>query len=448
MGKPSLPHARPLGMTPQAAQGLAVRRLAPRLLRSSVERRLTVEEAVAGDAAARAMEPRDRAFLSTLLLTAFRHRGEIEAILARLVDRPLPRKSGSAPEILVLGVAQLLFLGMAPHAVIDLAVRSAKADRNALHFSGLVNAVLRKVASGGPALLGGLDAPRLNTPDWLWQRWVKAYGEDTARAIAAAHGERPGLDISFRTDAQGWAERLGGELLPNDQVRLPPGHAPVPELPGFDEGAWWIQDVAATFPAMLLGDVSGTSVLDLCAAPGGKTLQLAAMGARVTAVDVSEARLERLRANLARTGLDAEVLARDVMSPDLEGSWDAVLLDAPCSATGTIRRHPELPWLKDETAVKELSGMQRRMLRKAATLVRAGGTLVYCTCSLEPEEGEVRVRGFLADHPDFEIVPAAGDWLPDGAARPEGWLRTLPSMGYGQSQGMDGFFALAMRRRA
>lgn len=434
-------------MTTQSAQGLAVRRLAPRLLRSCIERKLTVEEAVAGDAGARAMEPRDRAFLSTLLLTAFRHRGEIDTILARLVDRPLPRKSGSAPEILVLGVAQLLFLGMAPHAVIDLAVRSAKADRNALHFSGLVNAVLRKVASGGAALLDGLDAPRLNTPDWLWLRWVKAYGEDTARAIASAHGERPGLDISFKTDAHGWTERLGGEPLPNGQLRLPAGHAPVPELAGFDEGMWWIQDVAATFPAMLLGDIAGKSVLDLCAAPGGKTLQLASLGARVTAVDVSEARLVRLRENLARMGLDATVLACDVMSPELDGSWDAVLLDAPCSATGTIRRHPELPWLKDETVVKELAGLQRRMLRKAATLVSPGGTLVYCTCSLEPEEGEVRVRGFLADHPDYEIVPAVGNGMPDGAAAPEGWMRTLPSMRYGGSRGMDGFFAVAMRRR-
>lgn len=434
-------------MTAQAAQGLAVRSLASRLLRSCVERRLTVEEAVAGDSTVRAMEPRDRAFLSTLLLTAFRHRGEIQAILARLVDRPLPRKSGAAHEILVLGVAQLLFLGMAPHAVIDLAVRSAKEDRNALHFSGLVNAVLRKVASGGATLREGLDAPRLNTPDWLWPRWVKAYGEDTTRAIASAHGERPGLDISFRTDALGWVERLGGELLPNGQLRLPAEHASVPELPGFDEGAWWVQDVAATFPATLLGDVAGKSVLDLCAAPGGKTLQLASMGARVTAVDVSEARLERLRANLARTGLDATILARDVTGPDLDGSWDAVLLDAPCSATGTIRRHPELPWLKDDTVVKELAGLQRRMLRKAAALVGPGGTLVYCTCSLEAEEGEVRVRGFLADHPDYEIVPTVGGGLPEGAVRPEGWMRTLPSMQYGVARGMDGFFAVAMRRR-
>ncbi len=437
-----------LGMTsPQSPiQGLAVRILAAELLRSCLERKFTVEEAISGSRDAQRLDARDRAFLSTLLLTSFRHGGEIDAILAGLVDRPLPRKSGTARSILILGVTQLLFLDMAPHAVIDLAVRSAKADRNALHFAGLVNAVLRKVSGGGPALRDGLDAARLNTPDWLWQRWVKSYGEETTRQIALAHAERPGLDMGFKQDAAVWQRELGGERLPNGQLRLAAGHAPVPELPGFAEGAWWIQDAAATIPARLAGDVRGKTVLDLCAAPGGKTLQFAAMGASVTALDVSEPRLRRLRDNLARTGLTAEIRLEDALSPDLNGAWDVVMLDAPCSATGTIRRHPELPYLKDEAQVRELAGLQRRLLRKASQLLAPDGTLVYCTCSLEPEEGEMRVRGFLADNPDFHIVPAAGDWLPRGAVQPEGWVRTLPCMSYGSSRGMDGFFAVALRR--
>ncbi|MCA3554304.1 RsmB/NOP family class I SAM-dependent RNA methyltransferase [Aestuariivirga sp.] len=435
-------------MIPAATKGLEARRLAPLLLRACVDRTLTVEEAISGSRDAQALEPRNRALLATLLLTAFRHKGEIDAILAKLVDRPLPRKSGAAREILVLGIAQLLFLGMAPHAVIDLAVRSAKADRNALHFSGLINAVLRKVASCGAALRDGLDGPRLNTPDWLWSRWAKAYGEDSVRAIAQAHAERPGLDISFKSDAEKWAEPLGGRLLPNGQLRLPPGHAPVPDLPGFVQGAWWIQDAAATFPARLLGDVHGKTVLDLCAAPGGKTLQLAAAGARVTALDLSEARLRRLQENLVRTGLAVQVVAQNMLSPGLSGEWDAVLLDAPCSATGTIRRHPELPYVKDEAQIRELASLQRRMLRKAALLVKPGGTLIYCTCSLEPEEGETRVSGFLRDNPDFGIIAAGGSWLPEGAVRPEGWVRTLPSMQYGGSAGMDSFFAAALHRHA
>lgn len=437
-----------MGMTQDVTQGLEVRRLAPLLLRNCLERKLTVEDAISGNREAQGLEPRDRALLATLLLTAFRRRGEIDAILGRLLDRPLPRKSGTTREILELGVAQLLFLGMAPHAVIDLAVRSAKADRNAMHFAGLVNAVLRKVATGGPGLLESLDAPRLNTPDWLWNRWVKNYGEDGTRAIARAHADRPGIDLSFKTDPEEWRERLGGELLPNGQLRLAPGHAPVPELAGFGDGAWWVQDAAATLPVRLLGDVRGKTVLDLCAAPGGKTLQLAAAGADVTALDLSESRLRRVEENLRRTGLAAKLLAKDVLDPELSGEWDAVLLDAPCSATGTIRRHPELPYLKDETQLRELAGQQRRMLRKAAELVKPGGFLAYCTCSLEPEEGETRIRGFLADNPAFAIERAQGEWLPPGALRPEGWVRTLPSMSYGGSQGMDGFFAVTLRRGA
>lgn len=434
-------------MTSATIQGSEVRNLAPGLLRSCIDRKLTVHDALAASREAQALAPRDRAFLSTLLLTAFRHWGEIEAVLGKLLDRPLPRKSGTARDILVLGVAQLLFLGMAPHAVIDLAVRSAKADRNALHFSGLINAVLRKVSTGGASLREGLDPPRVNTPDWLWSRWVKAYGEETAHAIATAHCERPGVDLSFKSDAGPWVDVLGGERLPNGQLRLAPGHAPVQELAGFAEGAWWVQDAAASIPARLLGDVRGKSVLDLCAAPGGKTLQLAAAGADVTAVDQSEARLERVRQNLARTSLAAQIVVGDVLGVELSGEWDAVLLDAPCSATGTIRRHPELPYLKDGNQVTELAGLQRRLLRKAAQLVKPGGVLVYCTCSLEPEEGESRLRGFLADNPGFEILPAHGDWLPAASVSPEGWVRTLPCMSYGTSQGMDGFFAAAMVRR-
>lgn len=428
-------------------QGLEVRRIAVALLRYCRERKVTVEEALAANEAVSRLEARDRAFLSTLLLTVFRHSGEIDAILAKFLDRPLPRKSGAAREVLEIGVVQLQFLAMPPHAVIDLAVRTAKDDRNATHFSGLINAVLRKISAARPALREGLDAPRLNTPSWLWERWSKNYGAEAARKIAEAHAARPGLDIAFKEEATPWLQALGGERLPNGQVRLPAGHAPVPELPGFADGAWWIQDAAATLPVELLGDVRGLSVLDLCAAPGGKTLQLAARGAEVTAVDSSEARLQRLARNLARTSLTAEIRAQDVLSDALSGEWDGVLLDAPCSATGTIRRHPELPFLKGPEQILELAGLQRRLLRKAGQLVKPGGILVYCSCSLEPEEGESQARSFLRQNEAFEIVRAEGVALPDGALQPEGWVRTLPFMNYGKGEGLDGFFAIAMRRR-
>lgn len=437
-----------MSLAAQNVQGLEVRRLAAELFRACIERRQTVEDAVEASARTSALEPRDRAFLLSLLLTTFRHKGEIEAILRKLLTKPLPRKSGLAGDILALGTAQLLYLGMAPHAVIDLAVRAAKADRNALHFSGLINAVLRKVSSGGSSLLENIDAPRLNTPLWLWQRWVAAYGANTAVRIAEAHAGKPSLDLSFKDDTAAWVKIMGGTVLPNGQLRLPPDHAAVPDLPGFKEGAWWVQDAAASIPVGLLGDLHGKSALDLCAAPGGKALQMAARGAEVTAVDISEPRLRRLRDNLTRTGLSAEIRVADVLSPEISGEWDAVLLDAPCSATGTIRRHPELPYLKGPKQVRELSGLQRLMLNKAASLVRRGGMLVYCTCSLEPEEGEAQVRKFLTRHEDFSIAapPAAG--LPPGALKPEGWIRTLPFMGFGEQAGMDGFFAVAMRRQA
>lgn len=432
----------------QEVQGLEVRRLAVELFRTCLDRRLTVEDAVSGSVQAAGLQPRDRAFLLTLLLTTFRHKGEIEALVARMLAKPLPRKSGPAADILVLGTAQLLYLGMAPHAVIDLAVRMAKSDRHALHFSGLINAVLRKLAAGGKALLDEADIAPLNTPTWLWDRWCKTYGADIAKRIGLTHADMPSLDLSFKDNPSIWADLLGGTVLPNGQIRLGADHAAVPDLPGFREGVWWVQDAAATIPVRLLGDVRGKTILDLCAAPGGKTLQLAALGAHVTAVDSSEPRLRRLRDNLARTRLTAEVRVTDILSAEFPGQWDAVLLDAPCSATGTIRRHPELPYLKAPRQIRELAGLQRLMLKKAAGLVRPGGTLVYCTCSLEAEEGEGQVRKFLASHQDFGIVPADISAVPEEALRPEGWVRTLPFMSLGSHRGMDGFFSVAMRRQA
>lgn len=394
------------------------------------------------------LEPRDRAFLTSLLLTAFRHRGEIDAVLRDFLDKPLPRKSGPARDLLELGAAQLLFLGLPPHAVIDSTVGAAKADRNALHFAGLINAVLRRISGAGASLLDSLDAPRLNTPGWLWERWSENYGPAAAFEIAKAHAERPSLDISFRDGSGVWQDELHAISLPNGQLRLSPGHPPVPELRGFSEGAWWIQDAAATIPVRMLGELRGKEVLDLCAAPGGKTMQMAAVGANVTAGDASEKRLDRLRENLARTRLSADVVLADVLTAKFQRSWDAVLLDAPCSATGTIRRHPELPWIRQQSQIAELAALQRRLLAKAADLVRPGGLLLYCTCSLEPEEGESQVRWFLAGNADFHIVPASLPDLPPGAITAEGWMRTLPAMSYGGSKGMDGFFAVAMKRRS
>ena len=430
--------------------GLAVRTLAAASLSAIFARRITVDEAVAAESGSKFLAPRDRAFLLTLILTTLRRKGEAEAIVASFLDKPLPKRAGPAPLILMLAASQLLFLDQPPHAVIDLAVRQAKADANARHFAGLINAVLRKVAERGADVAKTLDGPRLNTPDWLWSRWLKTYGGDGAHAIATAHMCEPPLDLTAKQDAAQWAARLGGTLLPTGSIRLPQGAGAIDQLEGFNTGEWWVQDAAAALPAKLLGGVRGLNVLDLCAAPGGKTLQLAAAGANVTALDASAPRLERLAENLRRTGLAAEMVIADVLTYEPGCLFDAVLLDAPCSATGTIRRHPELPYIKSPDDIGKLVPLQRRLLAKAATLVKPGGTLVYCTCSLEPAEGERQFAAFTAAHSEFEPLPlAVGEAGPTpDLIDAEGCLRTLPCQALGDAQGLDGFFAMRLRCRA
>ena len=428
-------------------KGLEVRLLAVELLKRVLEEKCTVNEAIERGPKLGTLESRDRAFLQLLLLTTFRHLGEIEAVLGGHLAKPLPRKSGTATTILWLGIAQLLFLDTPAHAAIDMAVRSAQADRNATHFSGVINAVLRKISTVGKEALEKLDSARLNTPDWLWSRWERDYGLENARLIGQAHAREPALDIAVKNDPAVWAEKLGGILLPMGQIRLRDGHAPIPELPGFAEGAWWVQDAAAAIPVRLFGSLEGKTALDLCAAPGGKTLQMCAAGATVTAVDVSPVRLQRLRENLQRTGLAAAILEGDVLDLGISDVFDAVLLDAPCSATGTIRRHPELPYLKTASQIGELQSLQRNMLSAAANRVVPGGKLVYCTCSLEPEEGEKQVGWFLAEHSDFELCRTIVPELPSEFVKPEGWIRTLSFMNVGEAQGLDGFFAAVLQRR-
>jgi 16S rRNA (cytosine967-C5)-methyltransferase len=422
------------------ASGLAVRKLAVEGLAQIFRQGLAFDEFLDHQ---HALAPRDRAFLHALIFAALRHKGEIEAVIGAFMAKPLPRKSGAAHLILLLGAAQLLFLDTPAHAAIDLAVRLAKRDREALHFSGLINAVLRKIASEGRNVLNSLDGPRLNTPDWLWKSWVQAYGPQQAAAIAGTHRDEPPLDVTAKSDAEGWAGRLGGIALPTGSVRLARHSGAIEELPGYAEGAWWIQDAAAAMPARLFGDLAGKTALDLCAAPGGKALQLGAAGARVTAVDQSAQRLTRLHENLRRTGLEAEVIAADVLTFNPPDRFDAVLLDAPCSATGTIRRHPDLPYVKSPEQIGELAGVQRRMLDKAVQWVKPGGTLVYCTCSLEPSEGEDQITRFLTAHPEFSVAPIelgeAG--IEAQFINENGYLRTLPFMPIGAAVGLDGFFA-------
>jgi 16S rRNA (cytosine967-C5)-methyltransferase len=339
---------------------------------------------------------------------------------------------------------QILFLNVPDHAAVDLSVRLAQADRHAAGFAGLINAVLRRLTREGAARLAALDATTLDTPDWLMTRWTSAYGVATAHAIAAANRNEPALDLTVKSDPDHWADKLGGRVLPTRSVRVIASGA-VNALPGFAEGAWSVQDAGAALPARLLGDVRGRRVADLCAAPGGKTAQLALAGGLVTAVDRAPARLRRLRDNLARLSLNADIVSADVEQWTAE-PFDAVLLDAPCSSTGTIRRHPDVPWLKNAGDIGKLSDLQRRLLDRALALTKPGGTLVYCTCSLEPDENETIVENLLARAPNVRRMPIAATEI-GGCAElisKAGDLRTLPchfSDSESHFAGIDGFYA-------
>jgi 16S rRNA (cytosine967-C5)-methyltransferase len=328
------------------------------------------------------------------------------------------------------------------HAAIDIAVELARKDRDARHFAGLINAVLRRMSEAGLDAETDRATLHLNTPAWLWRRWCAHYGEEAAGEIAARHAEDPPLDITVKSDGQGWAAALGGDVLPTGTIRIAAPKGRIEELPGYGSGDWWVQDAAAALPARLLGDVAGLRILDLCAAPGGKTAQLAAAGARVTALDQSEGRLERLKENLARLHLAAEIVVADAARYQSPEAFDAVLLDAPCSATGIVRRNPDIPHLKSDADLARLAPLQAGMLDNALTLLRPGGLVVYCTCSLEPEEGVGQIAGLLERTTGVIRVPIEPAEI-GGAGHlitPEGDLRTLPS------HGLDGFFAARLRR--
>lgn len=396
------------------------------------------------------IEARDRALARLIVLTVLRRKGEFETVIQSFIEKPLPADTGALWPILLGAAAQLLALDTPPHAAISLAVDQTRLDRKGRRFDKLTNAVLRRVATSGNDILAGLDPVLANVPSWLRERWTAAYGAELAHDIAAASLREAALDLSVKADPAKWAERLGGLVLPTGSVRLARAGR-IEDLEGFADGAWWVQDAAAALPARLFGSVAGRDVADLCAAPGGKTAELAAAGAKVTAVDQSPARLTRLTENLKRLALEADVVAADIMAWEPGRQFDAVLLDAPCSATGTIRRHPDILHLKRKDDTRERTELQRRLLAKAASLVKPGGHLVYCVCSLEPEEGPGVVADFLAKAEAFERAPVApGEaGIEEAWLTPDGDLRTLPchlSLSDPALSGLDGFFAARLRR--
>lgn len=443
--------ARPR-ISPQAeVPGLAARRIAVDIVEGVLRRKLALDEQLSGKSAhlgLATLPDRDRALMRRLTATVLRRLGTLRHLLGGFLDKGFPADAPRTETILMVGAAQILWLDVPDHAAVDLAVRLAQSDRRAARYAGLVNAVLRKVAQARDTVLSD-DEPR-DTPAWLLERWSRNYGPETARAIAKGNGFEPALDLTVKQNPQEWAEHVHGRVMPTGTVRTL-AHGAITLLPGFVEGAWWVQDAAASLPAQLIGDVAGKTVCDLCAAPGGKTAQLAARGAIVTAIDRSPARLARLRENFTRLALKVETIAADAIEWRPEHQFDAVLLDAPCTSTGTIRRHPDVPWLKSANDLTVLTSLQQRLLDRAVELLKVGGTLVYCVCSLEPEEGEQQIAALLARDPRVTRVPmTASEVFGHGEfLTADGALRTLPQYlpdPDPQWGGLDGFYAARLTR--
>jgi len=420
---------------PNDIPGLPARAAALDILQAALSGRAGIDGALA-QPQLRALEPRDRGFARALAMATLRHLGPIDAALQAKLNRAPPERVVNA---LRLGAAQLFVLKTPPHAAV-----SATVDLAPPSFKGLVNAVLRGLSREPPDLA---DPDRL-APPWLYARWRAAFGEADARGVASTIAREPPTDLSLKDPAHGetLAAELEGEVLPGGTLRTGRG-GDLTAWPGFEAGSWWVQDASAAVPVRLLGVASGQTALDMCAAPGGKTLQLAAAGATTTALDRSAPRLTRVTENLARTGLKAEVVEADAATWADKRTFDAVLLDAPCSATGTFRRHPDVLWVASPKDVASLAAVQTRLLNAAARRVTPGGRLVYCVCSLEPEEGEAQVEAFLARTPGFAIEPmTAGEGgAPDASLRPDGSLRILPQHRPG---GTDGFYIARFRRLA
>lgn len=426
--------------------GLGSRVAAVKILSAVLDKQTSLDgmmDAENGNPVYRALSVADRALVRAIVNTALRHLPRIEHALGMLLDGPLPQGARSLHHVLVVGAAQMLYLYVPDHSAVDLAVEQAHRDPRNKRFVKLVNAVLRRLGREKDAVLDAVSGiPVL--PKWFYSRLSKVYGEDAAQRMAQAQLIPSVIDLTVKSNPEGWAEKLNGQVMPNGTVRLGSFEGSVSALEGFDQGEWWVQDFSASMPVRLMGDLKGKRVADLCAAPGGKTAQLILSGATVTALDQSGNRLKRLRENLGRLQMQAELVETNMLKFQPTELFDAVLLDAPCSSTGTLRKHPDVCWTKDEKDIAKLAGLQEQMLRHAITLVKPGGIVVFSNCSLDPSEGEEMVARVLASETSLERVPVTVDAFPgmEIAVNPDGDLRTTPDM-FG---GVDGFYATVLRR--
>lgn len=388
----------------------------------------------------KSMAPKDRGLARMIAYTALRHNIELDLMIKHFVDEDI-----FTPQVdifIKVGLTQILYLDVPDHAAVSETINAVFGK--ALPSKGMINAILRRGVDEGQAFLNA-HTDTINIPKYLWRSWVNVYGEKKARHILnVLHSQAP-VDISVKSNPEHWAETLGGHVLPTGGVRLGKVGT-LTKLDGFEDGAWWVQDMAAQIPVHIMGDIAGKNIIDLCAAPGGKTSQLLARGANVIAVDHNEFRLKRLQENMDRLGLQdtLEVVLCDAVKYKPKEKADWVLLDAPCSATGTIRKNPDLPFLKDDALIKSVAKLQAQMLEKAVGMVKDGGHIIFATCSLQPQEGEMHLDA-LPD--DIKIAPIKrremGDLYP--CITPRGAVRTLPTH-YGEHGGMDGFFIARFKK--
>lgn len=416
-------------------------------VRGVLSKAIPPEQAISSHPDTPRLEPRDRAFALAIAAETIRRIGAIDCVLEQMLEKPISDHAHRACNILRCGTAELLILKTPPHAAVDSWTTIMGGAKESAKFRKLCNAVLRRVSREGASILETID-PIMDLPDWIAHRWIKAYGEAVTRAIAVARQTKPPLDLTFKPglNLSTVFSEFNPDVLPTGSLRLKsPGD--VTALPGYETGDWWIQDAAAAIPVRLLNLKPGERVADLCAAPGGKTMQIAASGASVLAIDRSNNRLKQVEDNLARTRLTAETICADAEEWTSSQPLDAILLDAPCSATGTIRKHPETVWIKSEADIQKLAALQSRLLDASLNQLKSGGRLVYCTCSLEPEEGEDQVRDLLKRRTDVQIDPVQVDEIRglEDAISPEGWVRTRPDQ-WPDLGGLDGFFMVRLRK--
>ncbi len=426
--------------------GLAARVAAVKIISAVIDKKTSLDgmlDAENGNPAYRALSLADRALVRAIVNTALRHLPRIEAALSMLLDGPLPQGARSLHHVMVVGATQMLYLDVPDHSAVDLAVEQAHRDPRNKRFVKLVNAVLRRLGREKNDVLQAISTVPV-LPEWFFSRLAEVYGAEVVSRMAEAQLIPSVIDVTVKSDPDLWAQKLNGTVMPNGSVRLQSFEGSVAALEGFDEGEWWVQDFSASMPVRLMGDLSGKRVADLCAAPGGKTAQLILAGAEVTALDQSGNRLKRLRENLDRLKLKADTVESNMLKFQTDDLFDAVLLDAPCSSTGTLRKHPDVCWTKDTQDIAKLAALQEQMLRHAITLVKPGGMVVFSNCSLDPSEGEDMVAKVLKSEPGLGRVPVSPEDFPglEAAINADGDLRTTPDM-FG---GVDGFYAAVLRK--